>query len=53
MPIDKHSVVYVAGHGGLVGSAVWRQLQQDGFTNLVGWRSSKSTCVIATPPLML
>jgi GDP-L-fucose synthase len=33
--------VYVAGHGGLVGSAVWRRLAAAGFTNLVGWRSSE------------
>jgi GDP-L-fucose synthase len=32
--------VYVAGHGGLVGSAIWRHLTAQGFTNLVGWRSS-------------
>ena len=33
--------VYVAGHNGLVGSAVWRHLQAQGFTDLVGWRSSE------------
>ncbi len=33
--------VYVAGHGGLVGSAIWRRLQADGYTNLVGWRSAE------------
>ena len=33
--------VYVAGHGGLVGSAVWRKLQAEGFTNLIGWRSAE------------
>lgn len=33
--------VYVAGHHGLVGSAVWRALSADGFTNLVGWRSAE------------
>ncbi len=32
--------VYVAGHGGLVGSAVWRRLEQEGFTNLIGWGSA-------------
>lgn len=39
-PIDRDSVVYVAGHNGLVGSAIWRAMEADGFTNLVG-RSSK------------
>lgn len=33
--------VYVAGHGGLVGSAIWRRLQAEGFTNLIGWPSSE------------
>ena len=33
--------VYVAGHGGLVGSAIWRLLTAQGFTNLVGWRSAE------------
>ncbi len=33
--------IYVAGHNGLVGSAVWRRLQADGFTNLIGFRSSE------------
>lgn len=32
--------VYVAGHGGLVGSAIWRHLTDRGFTNLVSWRSA-------------
>ena len=38
--IDRDSVVYVAGHNGLVGSAIWRALETAGFSNLVG-RSSK------------
>ena len=33
--------VYVAGHRGMVGSAVWRQLQERGFSDLVGWSSSE------------
>lgn len=35
-PLDKTSKFYVAGHKGMVGSAVWRELQKRGFTNLVG-----------------
>ena len=31
--------VYVAGHRGMVGSAIWRALEARGFTNLVGWGS--------------
>ena len=30
------SRVYVAGHRGLVGSAMWRHLDSAGFTDLVG-----------------
>ncbi|WP_243076974.1 GDP-L-fucose synthase [Microbacterium sp. SS28] len=39
-PIDRDALVYVAGHNGLVGSAIWRGLEQAGFSNLIG-RSSK------------
>jgi len=35
---DRTATTYVAGHGGLVGSAVWRNLRQKGFTDLVGRR---------------
>ena len=38
--LDKQSKIYVAGHRGLVGSAIWNNLQQRGYTNLVG-RSHK------------
>jgi GDP-L-fucose synthase len=33
--------VYVAGHRGMVGSAVWRALEAQGFSDLVGWSSSE------------
>ncbi|MGU3501264.1 GDP-L-fucose synthase family protein [Mycobacterium sp. C31M] len=39
--LDRHAPLYVAGHGGLVGSAIWRTLQARGFTNLVGRRSAE------------
>lgn len=38
--LDRDATVYVAGHGGLVGSAVWRRLKGLGYHNLVGWRSA-------------
>lgn len=38
--LDKNSKIFVAGHHGLVGSAIWNNLQQRGYTNLVG-RSHK------------
>ena len=40
MVLDKSSKIYVAGHNGLVGSAIWNNLLQRGYTNLVG-RSHK------------
>ena len=40
MALDKSAKIYVAGHHGLVGSAIWNNLLQRGYTNLVG-RSHK------------
>ena len=34
--IDRTATTYVAGHRGLVGSAIWRRLAADGYTTLVG-----------------
>ena len=34
--MEKHAKIYVAGHTGLVGSAIWKNLQQKGYTNLLG-----------------
>ena len=34
--LNKDSKIYVAGHRGLVGSAIWANLIQRGYTNLVG-----------------
>lgn len=41
MSIDKAATTYVAGHRGLVGSAIWRRLEADGYTNLVGRTSTE------------
>ena len=38
--IEKNAKIYVAGHHGLVGSAIWNNLLQRGYTNLIG-RSHK------------
>ncbi|MFC7371393.1 GDP-L-fucose synthase family protein [Fictibacillus iocasae] len=38
--MDKHAKIYVAGHRGLVGSAIVRRLEREGYTNLV-YRTSK------------
>ena len=34
-------IVYVAGHRGLAGSAIWRALEKNGFTHLVGLSSNE------------
>ena len=38
----KHTdTIYVAGHRGLAGSAIWRHLKSSGYTNLVGFTSAE------------
>ena len=39
--LDRNGIFYVAGHRGLVGSAVARHLEAEGFTNVVGRSSSE------------
>jgi len=34
--MEKNSKIYVAGHTGLVGSALWKNLLSKGYTNLCG-----------------
>ena len=34
--LDINSKIFVAGHNGLVGSAIWNNLLQREYTNLVG-----------------
>ncbi|GAA4316613.1 GDP-L-fucose synthase [Mucilaginibacter gynuensis] len=33
--MDKNAKIYIAGHRGMVGSAIYRKLQNEGYTNLV------------------
>lgn len=33
--MDKNAKIFIAGHNGLVGSAIKRRLEKDGFTNIV------------------
>lgn len=40
-PVPRDARVYVAGHRGLVGSAVWRHLDAEGFTGLLGRTSAE------------
>ena len=39
--MNKTDTIYVAGHRGLAGSAIWRHLENEGFSNLVGFTSSE------------
>ena len=34
--LDKNTKIYIAGHRGLVGSAIWNNLKARGYTNLIG-----------------
>ncbi len=34
--MEKSAKIYIAGHRGLVGSAIWRNLEEKGYTNLIG-----------------
>jgi GDP-L-fucose synthase len=34
--MQKSTKIYIAGHNGMVGSAIWRTLTAKGYTNLVG-----------------
>ena len=36
MAIKKSAKIYIAGHNGMVGSAIWRNLESNGYTNLIG-----------------
>jgi GDP-L-fucose synthase len=36
MELERNARIYVAGHKGLVGSAIWRALQSRGFSQLIG-----------------
>lgn len=39
--MDKSAKIYVAGHRGLVGSAIWRALETQDYNNLIGKSSAK------------
>ncbi len=43
--MEKNAKIYVAGHHGLVGSAIWKNLQDKGYTNLILAKPTKNwTC---------
>ncbi|MES2169375.1 MAG: GDP-L-fucose synthase [Actinomycetota bacterium] len=39
--MDRTTRIYIAGHRGLVGSAIWRRLVSDGYTDLIGASSKE------------
>jgi len=41
MSLDKTAKIYIAGHRGMVGSAVWRALEKKGYSNLTGQSSQE------------
>ena len=41
MYLNKATKIYIAGHRGMVGSAVWRALESKGYNNLVGKTSAE------------
>ena len=38
---NKSDKIYIAGHRGMVGSACWRALKAEGYTNLIGMTSKE------------
>lgn len=39
--MEKNSKIYIAGHRGMVGSAIYRKLENEGFTNIISRRSAE------------
>lgn len=39
--MDKNNKIYIAGHKGMVGSAVWRAFEAAGYKNLIGFGSKE------------
>ena len=39
--LETNARIYIAGHNGLVGSALWRHFSKLGFQNLIGWSSKE------------
>jgi GDP-L-fucose synthase len=39
--MHKNSKIYIAGHKGMVGSAIWRNLEKNGYTQLIGKTSKE------------
>ncbi|TDK42027.1 GDP-L-fucose synthase family protein [Algoriphagus formosus] len=41
MKLNSDTRIYIAGHRGMVGSAIWRKLESDGYTHLIGKTSAE------------
>lgn len=39
--MNKQAKIYIAGHRGMVGSAIWRKLEAEGYTDLIGKTSKE------------
>ena len=39
--MDKNAKIYIAGHLGMAGSAIWRCLTEQGYSNLIGKSSTE------------
>ncbi len=39
--MTKNTKIYIAGHRGMVGSAIWRKLEAEGYSNLIGKTSKE------------
>jgi GDP-L-fucose synthase len=39
--VEKNAKIYIAGHRGMVGSAIHRKLEEEGFTNIITKRSKE------------
>lgn len=39
--MEKNAKIYIAGHRGMVGSAIWRKLEDSGYTGLIGRTSAE------------
>ena len=43
--MNKNAKIYIAGHRGMVGSAIWRNLENKGYTNIIGRTSAELNLV--------
>jgi len=51
--VTKEAKIYIAGHRGMVGSAVWRVLESKGYSNLIGKASAEHDLASLVKDMML